>query len=212
MGVHFQVELSRGSQGTSWSCLLKSKTEDQNPNHGPPAKKRKILEASQESENPGEIAEHLAFSISSKFMPFEGKIGCIEAIDALISKNLQDQNLISESLSKKELIEELDKVTKEIIYKVGNGPDKTLTSIARIFAKIEKNPQGKKFIQELEMCPRFKTEMKKFREITNPEDFEFDSDQNGTQVKPEVVEIKMEDEWFAKVGKFLGMFFYVKIV
>ena len=44
------------------------------------------------------------------------------------------------------------------------------------------------------MCPRFKTEMKKFREIANPEDFEFDSDQNGTQFKPEVIEIKVEDE------------------
>ena len=172
--------------------LLSSKMKEQDAEEfsaedGPPATKRRRIDDAHGSQDD---SNHMLIPFIESFMngsmPFEAKIGCLIAINALISED----ETTCQYLTKKDIIHEIANLADKIIFKVGNQPDKNLEVIAKILFKISNvSDEGKKLIRDIRLAhralERLKNELRSAERDLNPEHFAFDSD-HCRKVKTEV--------------------------
>ena len=150
-------------------------------------KKRRLdnTEPSGTSGNCDQTIMPLIESFLNRSFPFEAKIGCLIAINAMITENPSHcQNLL-----KKDIVDEIANLADKIIFKVGKQPDKDLTVIAKILAKICESSEGEKLFSDIKMpfstMEQLKSEMKMFETSSSPVQFAFDSD-HSRKVKTEI--------------------------
>ena len=152
-------------------------TSEHSGEDGPPAaKRRKIDNAHCSKDDSNHMVNPLIESFMNRSMPFEAKIGCLIAINALISED----DTTCHFLTKKDVIDEIGIVANQIIFKVGKQPDKNLDVIAKILSMVNLTDEGKKLIQDIRMphsaLVRLKNEMRREESDLNPGNFAFDSD------------------------------------
>ena len=151
------------------------------------SKKRRLdlSEPSGISETSDQTIMPLIESFLNRSFPFEAKIGCLIAINAMISEKPSH----CQSLLQKDIVNEIANLADKIIFKVGKQPDKDLSVIAKILAKICESSDGEKLFGDIKMpfstMERLKSEMKIFESESSPVQFAFDSD-HSRKVKTEI--------------------------
>ena len=113
------------------------------------SKKRRIdlTEPSGSSESCDQTIIPLIESFMNGSFPFEAKIGCQIAINAMITETLSH----CQSILKNDIVDENANLCDKIIFKVGKQPDKDLSVIAKILAKINESSEGEKLFGDIKM-------------------------------------------------------------
>ena len=154
-------------------------------NHASKKRRLDIVEPSESSGNCDQTIMPLIESFMNRSFPFEAKIGCLIAINAMIAENPSH----CQSMLKKDIVDEIANLADKIIFKVGKQTHKDLSVIAKILAKICESSEGEKLFSDIKMpfstMERLKSEMKIFERASSPVQFAFDSD-HSRKVKTEI--------------------------
>ena len=123
---------------------MTKQTLESNPTNTEKYVKKRKLEDYQNSEDFDEMAIPFLGTFLNKNLPFEGKLGCLQALESLIAKGLD----ISKTMVKKEIIEEISIVVEKVI---DNDQKQFLSAIAKILCKVNETHEGAKLIKGIRL-------------------------------------------------------------
>ena len=159
-------------------------------NHASKKRRMDLTKLSGSSETCDQTIIPLIESFMNGSFPFEAKIGCQIAINAMITETpSQCQSMLKKDIVDENIVDENANLADKMIFKVGKQPDKDLSAIAKIIAKINESSEGEKLFGDIKMpfstMERLKSEMKIFESASSPVQFAFDSDLSR-KVKTEI--------------------------